>query len=156
MASVLFKERKRSKVTKKEKKRMLLLRNIIRSSPQVKLSRTLTQNAPHLRGNLTRATSLGAARFYSANANSSRFKSWDELSLAERQEFVRQLTSKYKEIWPCSKTNLSLHTLSDGMEEFEDSPAVFGIFYNDILDEKHSADSRFAHPSFRELLVKRN
>ena len=123
----------------------------------MKLSRAFIQRAPHLRGNLTRVTSLSTAtRFYSANANSSKFKSWDELSLAEKQEFVRQLTSKYKEIWPCSKTNLSLHTLSDGMEEFEDSPAVFGIFYNDILGEKHSADSRFAHPSFKELLVKRN
>lgn len=97
------------------------------------------------------------------------FKKWSELELAERQDFIKAFVKNYKKLFPQSKTNLSLKTLSMDMDKFEDSPAVFGIFYNDICKELYKeatpdaaakktppgSENRFVHHSFQKLLYRR-
>lgn len=96
------------------------------------------------------------------------FRKWSELKLSERQDFIKGFVKNYKKLFPQSKTNLSLKTLSMDMDKFEDSPSVFGIFYNDIHKEtlkdaasnasvntpSAGSDNRFVHPSFHKLLYR--
>lgn len=59
---------------------------------------------------------------------------WKDLDLEKKQSFVKQFVSLYKEKNPCSKSNVMYKELSDGMEEHGDTPYVFGILYNELLD----------------------
>lgn len=59
---------------------------------------------------------------------------WKDLDLEKKQNFIRQFVSLYKEKNPCSKSNVMYKELSDGMEEHGDTPYVFGILYNELVD----------------------
>ncbi|KAG0667888.1 hypothetical protein C6P45_005255 [Maudiozyma exigua] len=97
------------------------------------------------------------------------YKRWSELNLPERQLFIKEFVKNYKKQFPKSRTNLSLKMLSLDMDKFEDSPAVFGIFYNDILKElakeagqtvvaelaANREENRFVHHTFKRLLVRK-
>lgn len=97
------------------------------------------------------------------------YKRWSELDLPERQLFIKEFVKNYKKQFPKSRTNLSLKMLSLDMDKFEDSPAVFGIFYNDILKElakeagqsvvaeaaANREENRFVHHSFKRLLIRK-
>ncbi|CCF56680.1 hypothetical protein KAFR_0B03840 [Kazachstania africana CBS 2517] len=112
-------------------------------------------------------TGKGFCRYYSKTNinNTSKYKRWFELTKTEKQSFIRAFVDNYKKQYPKSRTNLSLRELSNDMTKFDDSPSVFGIFYNDIWKEvtntsksdgsnKHAqGDSRFAHPTFKTLLI---
>lgn len=54
--------------------------------------------------------------------------------IRKKQQFVRNFVGLYKEKHPCSKSNVMYKELSDGMEEHGDTPYVFGILYNELLD----------------------
>ncbi|SMN22056.1 similar to Saccharomyces cerevisiae YMR252C Putative protein of unknown function [Maudiozyma saulgeensis] len=106
---------------------------------------------------------------YNTTQNKSHFKRWSELELPERQQFIKEFVKNYKKQFPKSRTNLSLKMLSLDMDKFEDSPAVFGIFYNDIYKElaKEAGQSaivqsiaareenRFTHHTFKKLLIRK-
>lgn len=93
--------------------------------------------------------------------NPSIYKEWYELTTKEKQKFIKDFVKNYKTHYPGSRTNVSLKGLAMGMDEYEDSPSVFGIFYNDIWKlqestaaneknkkyETHFIDNRFAHQS---------
>ncbi|CEP62834.1 Mlo1p LALA0_S06e04896g [Lachancea lanzarotensis] len=100
------------------------------------------------------------------------FKKWSDLSLKQQQTFVKGFVDNYKKQYPGSKTNVSLQGLSIDMENHQDAPAVFGIFYNDVWDlckkskqNLYSKDvnalqrndikltGRYGHESFYDLLV---
>ncbi|CCK72134.1 Mlo1p KNAG_0J00510 [Huiozyma naganishii CBS 8797] len=88
------------------------------------------------------------------------YKRWYQLQLSEKQQFITRFVHNYKVQYPRSKTNVSLRELSHGMDQFQDSPSVFGIFYEDIwrraLEQGGPrTGSRFDHPSFLKLLVER-
>lgn len=59
---------------------------------------------------------------------------WKDLELEKKQQFVRDFVGLYKEKHPCSKSNVMYKELSEGMEEHGDTPYVFGILYNELLD----------------------
>ena len=96
------------------------------------------------------------------------YKKWQELDMHQKQEFIQRFVKNYRHQYPSSKTNVSLKGLIIGMDEHNDSPSVFGIFYNDIWkslkNEPENAGSglirtrsgnRFSHPSFRQLLIRK-
>lgn len=85
---------------------------------------------------------------------SSPYKRWRDLSLAQKQEFVHRFVDNYSAQYPGSKTNVSLRGLALDMEQHNDAPSVFGLFYDDILKlwEK-SRDRLYAN---QELTPKRN
>ncbi|QLG73555.1 hypothetical protein HG535_0F00650 [Zygotorulaspora mrakii] len=93
------------------------------------------------------------------------YKKWYELSLHEKQLFIRTFVDNYKRHYPGSKTNVSLRGLATGMDAHSDSPSVFGVFYNDIwgtVSRPPKAElatsnkrNRFNHPSFCTLLIKK-
>lgn len=97
------------------------------------------------------------------------YKRWSELELPERQLFIKEFVKNYKKQFPKSRTNLSLKMLSLDMDKFEDSPAVFGIFYNDILKElakeagqsvvaqsvANREENRFVHHTFKRLIIRK-
>ncbi|CAB4252649.1 similar to Saccharomyces cerevisiae YMR252C Putative protein of unknown function [Maudiozyma barnettii] len=106
---------------------------------------------------------------YNSTETKSYYKSWAELELPERQQFIKEFVKNYKKQFPKSKTNLSLKMLSLDMDKFEDSPAVFGIFYNDIYKElareagqsiiaqsvAAREENRFIHSTFKRLLIRK-
>ncbi|CAI4035721.1 hypothetical protein SMKI_13G3720 [Saccharomyces mikatae IFO 1815] len=94
------------------------------------------------------------------------FKKWHELSMSQKQEFIQRFVKNYKHQYPSSKTNVSLKGLCIGMDEHNDSPSVFGIFYNDIWkkfkneqpgskNDDTKSGNRFSHPSFKHLLIQK-
>lgn len=94
------------------------------------------------------------------------FKKWHELNMSQKQEFIQLFVKNYRHQYPSSKTNVSLKGLSIGMDEHNDSPSVFGIFYNDIWksfkneqlgtnNDNMKSGSRFSHPSFKQLLIQK-
>ncbi|CCD27258.1 Mlo1p NDAI_0K00670 [Naumovozyma dairenensis CBS 421] len=68
----------------------------------------------------------------SKNINGVGYKKWYELTLKEKHQFINSFVENYKLHYPSSKTNVSLKALALGIDEYQDSPSVFGIFYNDI------------------------
>lgn len=101
-----------------------------------------------------------------------RYKRWEELTTPEKQKFVKSFVENYKEQYPGSKTNVSLKGLALDMDEYNDAPSVFGIFYDDIwrvskakkeslYNGKQQMDrsqvikehGRFAHETFHDLLI---
>ncbi|SCW01698.1 LAFE_0E05336g1_1 [Lachancea fermentati] len=85
---------------------------------------------------------------------SSPYKRWRDLSLAQKQEFVHRFVDNYSAQYPGSKTNVSLRGLALDMEQHNDAPSVFGLFYDDIL--KLSEKSRDRLYANQELTPKRN
>ncbi|CAI4048811.1 hypothetical protein SKDZ_13G3780 [Saccharomyces kudriavzevii ZP591] len=94
------------------------------------------------------------------------YKKWHELDMLQKQEFIQRFVKNYRHQYPSSKTNVSLKGLSIGMDEHNDSPSVFGIFYNDIWKSFKSEQrepgndgirtgNRFSHPRFKQLLIQR-
>lgn len=61
-------------------------------------------------------------------------KRWKDLSVENKQSFIRSFVDLYKEKHPCSKSNVMYKELSADMEEHGDTPYVFGILYNELLD----------------------
>lgn len=61
-------------------------------------------------------------------------KRWKDLSVESKQSFIRSFVDLYKEKHPCSKSNVMYKELSADMEEHGDTPYVFGILYNELLD----------------------
>ncbi|KAL6950133.1 hypothetical protein ACO0QE_000809 [Hanseniaspora vineae] len=88
------------------------------------------------------------------------FRVWNKLSLLERQRFSTKFVQNYKKLYPGSKTNVSLNAMIVDMATYQDVPAIFQVFYNDIskleMNETLSRDTygRFSHPSFVKLLYK--
>lgn len=95
------------------------------------------------------------------------YKRWYELNLKEKQSFIHHFVNNYKTRYPGSKTNVSLKGLASGMDAHNDSPSVFGIFYNDIwrvVSKCGSSENaktnckkgnRFNHDSFHRLLIRK-
>lgn len=86
------------------------------------------------------------------------YKRWYELSLAEKQFFVSTFRVIFRNRYPASGTNSTLHLLSRSAGDHHDSPSVFGIFYEDIwkVENRTGRDNhRFSDQAFRSLLVRR-
>ena len=80
------------------------------------------------------------------------FRSWRSLTLKQKQSFINKFTNNYKKLYPGSKTNVSFAALKMDMEEFNDAPSLFGIFYEDLRNGK-MIKSRLSHESFNHLLI---
>lgn len=79
-------------------------------------------------------------------------RSWKSLTLKQKQTFINRFTANYRTLYPGSKTNVSLAALKLDMEQFDDAPALFGVFYED-LRKGTMAKSRLSHVSFISLLM---
>ncbi|KAH3900480.1 uncharacterized protein SCODWIG_03213 [Saccharomycodes ludwigii] len=62
------------------------------------------------------------------------YRRWNELTKRDRQNFIRRYVVLYKEKHPCSKSNVMYKGLASDMEEHDDTPFVFGIMYNELID----------------------
>lgn len=89
------------------------------------------------------------------------YKNWSELNKKNKQHFIRGFIQLYKEKHPCSKSNVMYRALANDMEEFDDTPYVFGILYNEIrsvsigisTDNKKGVGA-MGDPDFEKLLLK--
>ncbi|XBW35474.1 hypothetical protein QEN19_001047 [Hanseniaspora menglaensis] len=77
---------------------------------------------------------------------------WKSLTIKQKQTFINKFTGNYRKLYPGSKTNVSFAALKLDMEQFDDAPALFGIFYEDLRNGKMKR-SRLSHESFFQLLV---
>jgi len=83
---------------------------------------------------LTNLAPISARSFHSSKImfQSADFKKWAQLDVPEKQKFIRSFVDLFKEKNPCSKSNVMYKSLASGMEEYDDTPYVFGILYNEI------------------------
>ena len=88
-----------------------------------------------------------------------KYKRWYELKRYEKEDFIQNFVKNYQKHYPKSKTNISLRELSNDKKNFQDSPCMFGIFYDDIWKcrryGRSNSNIRFQHSNFINLLVKR-
>lgn len=71
-------------------------------------------------------------RFFSTTVKLSQFKEWKSLSKENKQEFITKYVELFQQKHPCSKGNVMNKQLAEGMHEYDDTPYVFGILYNEI------------------------
>lgn len=69
---------------------------------------------------------------YFSSTQSRLYKKWNELSTNDKQTFIKNFVSLYKEKHPCSKSNVMYRALASEMDEYNDTPYVFGVLYNEI------------------------
>ncbi|BAP71803.1 hypothetical protein KLMA_40288 [Kluyveromyces marxianus] len=89
------------------------------------------------------------------------YKKWNELKKDDKQEFIKNFVSLYKEKHPCSKSNVMYRALASEMDEYNDTPYVFGVLYNEIraVEKGESTDNQkgvgpMGDPDFVKLLYK--
>ncbi|QEU58237.1 hypothetical protein KDRO_A02520 [Kluyveromyces lactis] len=71
------------------------------------------------------------------------YKKWNELKKDDKQEFIKNFVLLYKEKHPCSKSNVMYRALASEMDEYDDTPYVFGVLYNEIraVEKGESTDN---------------
>ncbi|CDO96391.1 unnamed protein product [Kluyveromyces dobzhanskii CBS 2104] len=88
-------------------------------------------------------------------------KKWNELNKNDKQDFIKNYVSLYKEKYPCSKSNVMYRALASEMDEYNDTPYVFGVLYNEIraVERGESTDNKkgsgpMGDSDFAKLLYK--
>lgn len=71
-------------------------------------------------------------RYFSTTIRLNQFKDWKSLSKNDKQQFITNYVELFQKKHPCSKGNVMNKQLAEGMHEYDDTPYVFGIIYNEI------------------------
>lgn len=100
-------------------------------------------------------------RYFQTTTLLGRYKTWNQLTDDDKRTFVQTYVDFYKEKHPCSKSNVMYRSLTEGMDEHEDVPYVFGIIYNEVRSVTlgESTDNKrgqgiLGDPSLESLLIK--
>lgn len=99
-------------------------------------------------------------RLLQTTAHLGRYKEWKQLSDENKRTFIHRYVELFKEKHPCSKSNVMYRSLTEGMDEHNDIPYVFGIMYNEVRSVAlgESTDNKrgqgiLGDPSLESLLV---
>ncbi|QLG71405.1 hypothetical protein HG535_0B04470 [Zygotorulaspora mrakii] len=89
------------------------------------------------------------------------FRDWKNLTQNDKKKFIQEYVDLYKETHPCSKSNVMYRSLAEGMDEYDDTPYVFGVVYNEIRavaqgksKDNVSGQGIMGDPAFKRLLLK--
>lgn len=107
-----------------------------------------------------RGSIIGQVRRFSIS-QAHPFKKWNDLNKGCKQEFIKNFVCLYKEKHPCSKSNVMYRALASEMDEYNDTPYVFGVLYNEIraVETGESKDNKkgvgaMGDPDFVKLLYR--
>ncbi|SCV04903.1 LANO_0G13960g1_1 [Lachancea nothofagi CBS 11611] len=125
--------------------RTAMLAQILRKSPNASVKQTF----------------LVSVRKFHFTSHLFDYKKWADLSTKDKQTFINGYVDMYKEKHPCSHSNTMHRMLVGEMEEYGDTPYVFGILYNEIrsISQNESVDNvrgkdALGDPDFEKLLSK--
>ncbi|KAL6940054.1 hypothetical protein ACO0QE_003937 [Hanseniaspora vineae] len=98
-------------------------------------------------------------QFHTSLSHMQSYQKWADLDKTGKQNFIRSFVNLHVEKHPCSKSNVSYQALAHDMEEYDDTPYIFGILYDEIRavaqkESVHNTDgSGFTgDPDFAKLL----